>query len=107
MQQLFDLFGTSQIQWILILIATDVVLGIIAALAKKNFRLGKLAGFMKRGILVYVLGFAILEIVAEVLPALAILTTVAYYLILLALIGSILSNLAKLGLPVPSYLKKD
>lgn len=65
MPQLIDLFGTSQIQWILILIAIDVVLGIIAALLKKDFRLGKLAGFMGKGVVAYVLGFAVLEIVVQ------------------------------------------
>ena len=107
MQQLFALFGTSQIQWILILIAIDVVLGVIAALIKKDFRLGKLACFMKKGVLAYVLGFAVLEIVAQVLPALTMIITLAYFLIILALVGSILNNLAKFGLPLPSYLKKE
>ena len=46
MLQLVALFGTTQVQWILILVAVDVVLGIVAALMKKNFRLGKLANFM-------------------------------------------------------------
>lgn len=107
MQQLFALFGTSQIQWILTLIAIDVALGIVAALIKKDFRFGKLAGFMKKGVLTYVLGFAVLEIVAQVLPALAMITAVAYFLIILALVGSILNNLAKFGFPIPSYLKKE
>jgi len=106
MEQLFGLFGTSYMQWILILIAVDVVLGVIGALVKKEFQLGKVAGFMKRGIITYVLGFAILEIVAQMLPALAMFTTVAYFLILLALVGSILSNLGKFGLKVPSILTK-
>ncbi len=106
MEQLFGLFGTSYMQWILILIAVDVVLGVIGALVKKEFQLGKVAGFMKRGIMTYVLGFAILEIVAQMLPALAMFTTVAYFLILLALVGSILSNLGKFGLKVPSILTK-
>jgi len=106
MQELFGLFGTSQIQWILILIAIDIVLGIFGALIKKDFQLGKVAGFMKRGILNYVLGFAILEIIAQVLPSLAFITTMAYYLILLALVGSILSNLGKFGLKLPDFLTK-
>lgn len=107
MPQLIALFGTTQIYWILILIAVDVVLGIIAAILKKDFQLGKLAGFMKKGVLAYVLGFAVLEMIAQALPSLAILVTVAFVLIVLALIGSILNNLAKMGLPIPAYLKKE
>lgn len=107
MPQLIALFGTSQVQWILILVAVDVVLGVIAALVKKDFRLGKLAGFMKKGILAYVLGFAVLEMVAQALPSLALVVTVAFVLIVLALIGSILNNLGKMGLGLPAYLKKE
>jgi len=107
MQQLIALFGTTQIKWIVVLIVVDIILGIIAALLKKDFRLGKMAGFMKRGILGYVLGFAVLEMVAQALPGLAIVTMIAYILVILALVGSILNNLGKMGLPIPAYLKKD
>lgn len=107
MPQLIALFGTTQIQWIVILVAIDVILGVVAALLKKDFRLGKLAGFMKKGVVAYVLGFAVLEIVAQALPSLALVVWVAFVLIVLALVGSILNNLAKIGLPLPAYLKKE
>jgi len=107
MQQLIALFGTSQIFWILVLIAIDVILGIMAALMKKDFRLGKLAGFMKKGVLVYVFGFAVLGMVAQALPSLAFLVGIAFVLIVLALISSILTNLAKMGLPLPVYLRRE
>ena len=107
MLQLVALFGTTQVQWILILVAVDVVLGIVAALIKKDFRLGKLAGFMKKGVLGYVLGFAVLEMVAQALPSLVLIVSVAYVLILLALVGSILSNLGKMGLKLPAFLLKE
>ena len=106
MPELIALFGTTQVQWILVLIAIDVVLGIVAALLKKDFRLGKLAGFMKRGVLVYVLGFAVLEMAAQALPSLAIIAQMAYILIVLALVGSILSNVGKMGLKFPNFLLK-
>ena len=106
MAQLVALFGTSQVNWILILIAVDVVFGIIAAILKKDFRLGKLANFMVKPVLGYVLGFAVLEVVAQALPSLASLVTVGFVLIILALFGSILNNLGKMGLSLPAYLKK-
>jgi len=106
MAQLVALFGTSQLNWILILIAVDVVFGIIAAILKKDFRLGKLANFMVKPVLGYVLGFAVLEVVAQALPSLASLVTVGFVLIILALFGSILNNLGKMGLSLPAYLKK-
>jgi len=107
MPQLVDLFGTTQVQWILILVAVDVVLGIVAALMKKNFRLGKLANFMVKPVLGYVLGFAVLEMVAQALPSLALVVTVAFILIVLALVGSILNNLGKMGLKLPAFLLKE
>lgn len=101
-----EILANNQVQMIVLLIGIDVILGIIAALMKKDFVLGKVAGFMKRGILVYVFGFAVISAVGEVMPSLAIVVTAAYWLILLALIGSILDNLGKIGLPIPKMLRK-
>jgi phage-related holin len=107
MTELIVLLGTSQIKWIVTLIAVDVALGIIAALIKKDFRMGKMAKFMVKPVMGYVLGFAVLEIVAQALPSLEMVASGAYILIVLALASSILSNLAKMGLPVPAILKKE
>lgn len=107
MTDLIDALGTNQVYWITLLIAIDVLLGIIAALVKKEFRLGKLANFMKKGVLGYVFGFAVLAMVAQALPGLSMVASVAYFLIVLALVGSILNNLGKFGLPLPTYLKKE
>lgn len=107
MTELIALFGTSQIQCIVTLIIADVVLGIIAALMKGDFRLGKLAKFMVKPVLGYVFGFVVLQMVAYALPSLIMVVQMAYILVVLALVGSILNNLAKMGLPVPSYLKRD
>ena len=101
-----EILATKEIQMIVLLIGIDVVLGIIAAMMKKEFVIGKLAGFMKRGVLVYVFGFAVISAVGEVLPSLSIIVTAAYWLILLALAGSILDNLGKIGLPIPKILRK-
>jgi len=101
-----EILATKEIQMIVVLIGVDVILGIIAALMKKEFVIGKLAGFMKRGVLVYVFGFAVISAVGEVLPSLSIMVTAAYWLIVLALAGSILNNLGKIGLPIPKILRK-
>lgn len=106
MKELIALFATTQIKYILILIVIDVILGIVAALLKKDFRLGKLAGFMGKPVLGYVLGFAVLEMAVQALPSLGWTLSIAYVLILLGLIGSILSNLGKMGLGLPAYLRK-
>ncbi|MEK7503676.1 MAG: phage holin family protein [Patescibacteria group bacterium] len=101
-----EIAATKEIQMIVSLIGIDVVLGITAALMKKEFVLGKVAGFMKKGVLAYVLGFAVISAAGTVLPSLSIITTLAYWLIILALAASILDNLGKIGLPIPKILRK-
>lgn len=106
MADLIALFGTSQVQTIVTLIAIDVVLGIIAALYRKVFDFAKLCNFMKGPVLTYVLGFVIIEIVGQALPSLAFVVPVAFILVVIALLASIFGNLGKLGLPLPRSLKK-
>jgi len=65
---IITLFGTIQMQAIIALIAIDVVLGIIAAIVKKDFLFGKIADFMKKAVLPYVLGFAVIELIGQALP---------------------------------------
>ena len=105
-KEFVDFFANSSVQTIALLIVIDVVLGIIAALLKKDFVLGKVAAFAKRGFINYVFGFVIVEIVAEALPSLAIIVPVAFWLIVIALIGSILANLVKMGVKLPKILTK-
>jgi len=107
MSDLVNLFSNFQTQLILILIAIDVALGIIGALTKKDFLLGKMGGFMKKAVLPYVLGFAVLTLVGQAFPGLSIIVSVVYLLIILALVGSILGNLKKIGIPVPKILGKE
>ena len=100
------LFGTTQMQWIVILVAVDVILGIIAAIVKKDFLFGKLTDFMKGPILAYVLGFAVVEMVGQALPKLAFIVPAVFVLIVITLLASILKNLERFGLPLPAILKK-
>jgi phage-related holin len=93
----------SGIQWIVYLIVVDVILGIVAAIVKKEFRLGKLAKFMGVPVLGYVFGYVVL---VNILGTTSYLTWAALCLIVLALVGSILNNLGRLGLKVPDWLKK-
>ena len=100
-----DLFSTTQIQIIVALIGIDVVLGILGAVVKKEFRFGKLGGFLKGSVLGYVFGYGILELVAEGIPSLAFMLPVAFLLIVISLAASLFRNLNKLGLPLPGSEK--
>jgi phage-related holin len=88
-------------QVIVTLIVIDVILGLIAALVKKNFSLAKVANFMKGAVIYFVFGFVIVEIIGEQLPQLSFTVVVSFILIVIALLASILKNLGKLGIPVP------
>ncbi|OGN34542.1 MAG: hypothetical protein A3D64_03090 [Candidatus Wildermuthbacteria bacterium RIFCSPHIGHO2_02_FULL_49_9] len=105
MPGLVDIFSTTQVQIIIALIGIDVVLGILGAIVKKEFRFGKLGGFMKGPVLGYVLGYGILELVTEGIPSLAFLLPAAFLLIAISLIASVFRNLNKLGLPLPGAEK--
>ncbi len=101
-----NFFANFSVQTIVILIVIDVVLAIIAALLKKDFVMGKVAAFVKKGFINYVFGFVIVEIVGEALPSLAIIVPVAFWLIVIALVGSILADLEKMGVKLPKILTK-
>jgi phage-related holin len=103
---LIDYLGTWQIQVITTLLAIDVLLGIVAALFKKDFVWGKLANFMKVPVLAFIFGFGIIEIVAVALPALNFIVIVSFVIIVIVLLASIFKNLAKIGIPVPDHFKK-
>lgn len=107
MNEIIALFGTPKIQFIAIFIAIDVILGIIAAIRKKDFKLGKLGDFLKKGVIGYILGIAVLEAFASANPSLAWLTEIAFYLAIFAMVGSILTNIAKLGFKnIPPFMQR-
>lgn len=106
MEEIIALFATTQVKWIMILIGIDVVIGIIGALIKKDFVFWKLANFMKGPVLGYILGLVVLEVLAQAIPALGFVVTVAFVLIAISLVASIIGNFGRWGLPLPKWLKK-
>ncbi len=105
MENLVALFGTSYMQYILYLLLADVALGIIGAIITKEFQFGMLASFMKGPVLSYIFGFAVIEMVGQALPMLALLIPVVFALVMIFLLASILRNLHKMGLPLPGAFK--
>lgn len=103
---IYYLFGTWQMQVIATLIVIDVILGIIAALIRKEFLFSKLANFMKGPVLSYIFGFAIVEIIGKTFSGLRFVVMGSFVLIVLVLLASIFKNLSRLGIPVPDGLKK-
>ncbi|MCG2686252.1 phage holin family protein [Candidatus Parcubacteria bacterium] len=100
-------FGTLQMQVIAMFLVADIILGIAVAIATKSFNFSKLANFMSRDVLPYLFGFAVVEMVASGFTTYGqIAATVVFVAIILKLLGGIISNLANLGVNMPSILKK-
>lgn len=106
MEEIIALFATTQIKWIVILLSVDIVFGIIGALLKRDFSFWQLSKFMKGPVLGYVLGFAVLELVVQAIPGLSFIAPIAFILIVISLVASIIGNLGKWGVPLPKWLKK-
>ena len=105
--EFFTAFGTWQMTSIAILIVVDVIFGIAGAIAAKKFNFNKLAAFMTAGVLPYLFGFAVVKFIAAGFGTYGqIATTVVFVAIVLNLFGSIISNLATLGVNMPPILKK-
>lgn len=100
-------FGTLQMKVIAILLVVDIILGIAAALAEKKFVFNMLANFMSNGVIPFLLGFAVVELVAQAFPLYSEIAVFVVFAVIAAnIIASIVANLATLGLHMPSVLKK-
>lgn len=106
MKELIDVLATTQMKIVVILLAIDVVLGIIGALVRKDFAFRKLGNFTKGPVLGYIFGLGVLGLVGAAIPRLAIIVLVAAVLVVIALLGSIVRNLGRIGVPLPGFLKK-
>ncbi|MFY9457770.1 MAG: phage holin family protein [Candidatus Spechtbacterales bacterium] len=105
MTEFSSLFGTSQMQVIVALVFIDLVLAVLAALFKKEFTLGKLGNFMHGSVVKYVLGFAVIELVALAAPAFGFLVPMVFIIVVIALGSSVLRHLGKFGIPLPKMLR--
>ncbi len=100
-------FGTVEIKALAVLLVVDIILGIAAALAEKKFVFNMLANFMLNGVVPFLLGFAVVELVAQEFPLYGpIATFVVFVVIAVNIFASIIANLASFGLHMPSTLKK-
>lgn len=101
-----DLFTNDLMRWVALLIVVDWVLGVVAAVAKNEFKLHMVAYYLGDAVLPYVFGFALVQLLASAHPDLQLIVPVTFIAIAMTLLGNILANLGKLGLPVPKFCKK-
>lgn len=111
---LHALAGDNKFAALGVLIALDLVLGVIASVANpaQKFTLSYVANFMRNDVLAKVLPWAALEVTSKVSGGATLvlgidLSTVAdatWAIVILALLGSLTKSLGDLGLPIPPAL---
>lgn len=100
-------FSTFQMRILAILLAVDIIIGMAAALAQKTFNFNKVAAFMKNGVIPYLLGFAVVQLVITGIGFYAaIITFIVFVIVAMNILASIIANLASLGVSMPSVIKK-
>jgi phage-related holin len=100
------LWGQWQTQVLAYHILVNVVLAIAVSVRTGEFVLAKTGAFLWKKLLPYVLVYAALAFCGEAIDQGGI-ATVAWGLIETALLGDMLDNLSKLGIPVPEALTKN
>ena len=100
-------FEDARVQTLLVLIALDLALGVIAAVYTKTFRLSYVADFARNDLLGKVLPFAVIyaaylyaKNVDLVIPGLdmEVVMNGVWVIVLAALVGSVLGSIKQLGL---------
>ncbi|MDD5511382.1 MAG: hypothetical protein PHI12_11335 [Dehalococcoidales bacterium] len=93
-----------KITTLVVLIAIDLLLGIIIAIKEKTFKFSKLANFFNTSILGMVGGYFLVGGLCLVHPEFDYLVVGAWGLIDVGLLGMIWNKLSKLGLPIPKIV---
>ena len=108
-QILHDFVTDKQIVLVAVLIAADLVFGIAAALKLGTFNLSYIATFAKDDVLGKVVPWFALFAFSKVSPGNLVagvdfgtLATATFAIVTAALVGSLVSSLADLGIPVPA-----
>jgi len=104
MTQFIALVDGTKLTVLVALILANFILGIAVSIKSKTFRLKEVGDFMLSRVLPYILGYFAIGILAVVEPSWQAAVTVAWGVIVLALVGAIVSNLKEIGINVPDSL---
>jgi phage-related holin len=99
------LWSQWQTQILVYHILANFVVALAATIYTKELLLARVPEFLYRKILPYTLVYAVFAFVGESLEMAAI-ATAAWATLEMALVGDLLDNLKKLGLPIPDLLTK-
>ncbi|KKU09591.1 MAG: hypothetical protein A2113_04355 [Candidatus Woykebacteria bacterium GWA1_44_8] len=107
MTELEGLFTSTQMIIIIWLVVIEVVVAIVGHIVKGTFNFHELANFLRDCVLPYIIGFAVVEYVGQVLTPFDFLTQVAFVFITLTLLAGVWRALGKFGVPVPKIVSRD
>lgn len=99
--QFIALVDGTKLTVLIALIAVNFILGLAVSVKSKTFRLKQVADFMVSRVIPYILGYFSVGILAVVEPSWQHSVTVAWGVIILALIGSVITNLKEIGINLP------
>lgn len=104
LEQFIALANGTKLSVLVAMIFANFILGLAVSIYKKTFRLKAVADFMLTRVLPYVLSYMAVVIIAVVQPAWEVAVTVAWGVIILALVGAILAKLKEIGINIPDFL---
>jgi hypothetical protein len=101
----------KQLHAVLVLIALDLILGVVAAVKLGTFALSKISGFLKDDVLGKVVPWFVIFSAAKFAPSVDVLgidlnqvQTVLWALVTAALVASLLASLNDLGVSMPKEI---
>lgn len=104
LNQFMALADGAKLSVLFALILANFLIGTAVSMYKGEFRLMAVADFMAKRVLPYVLAYFGVVMVALVEPSWEGIVTAVWAILLAALVGHILGNLRKLGIPLPDFL---
>lgn len=107
MTQFVALVDGTKLSILVAMILANFILGIAVSIKSKTFRLKQVADFMVSRVLPYILGYFSVGILAVVEPSWQLAVTIAWGVIILALVGAIITNLKEVGINLPDSIGGD
>jgi len=107
MESFIALVNGTKLTILVAMILVNFLLGIAVSIKSKKFRLKEIGDFMVSRVLPYILGYFSVGILAVVEPSWGAAVTIAWGVILAALVGAILANLKEIGINVPDSIGGD
>lgn len=101
---IMTIYSNPQVKYLLILIAANLVLGVLVSLRSKDFRLIAVADFVWNRIIPVLTGYGVVAFIATANPELGVVRDFVWVALTAGLLGLVLTNLKDLKVPLPEML---